>query len=286
ADRDHEPGDRPRPGSRVRAGEDCREDAADGAPLLDARGSEEEGHPRADPPNHERGVPRLGSLEGDRDRRWPGARRHGATRARPRRPRLRDLPCPWRQRGAGRLTVREVPRHRSAAAEAGAPRAVRDAHRRARAGAGRATGDLARVCSLLDRLQCPHPMRISDRLHDDPDAAGQAGGLRGPLGPRARRLALTRAASTLAAALVSLMLRMRPAGVHAHSLLLESSPAAGATLTEGPPQISLRFNNRIEKHLSTIRVLDERGASRPVTMLASEGAADRLSATVPGLTPG
>jgi len=79
---------------------------------------------------------------------------------------------------------------------------------------------------------------------------------------------------------------MLTAGVHAHSLLLESSPAAGATLTEGPPQISLRFNNRIEKHLSTIRVLDERGASRPVTMLASEGAADRLSATVPGLTPG
>jgi len=79
---------------------------------------------------------------------------------------------------------------------------------------------------------------------------------------------------------------MLTAGVHAHSLLLESSPAAGATLTEGPPQISLRFNNRIEKHLSTIRVLDERGASRPVTMLATEGAADRLSATVPGLTPG
>ena len=79
---------------------------------------------------------------------------------------------------------------------------------------------------------------------------------------------------------------MLTAGVHAHSLLLESSPAAGATLTEEPPQISLRFNNRIEKHLSTIRVLDERGASRPVTMLATEGAADRLSATVPGLTPG
>jgi methionine-rich copper-binding protein CopC len=72
----------------------------------------------------------------------------------------------------------------------------------------------------------------------------------------------------------------------AHSLLLESSPAAGATLTEGPPRISLRFNNRIEKKLSTIRVLDEHGAPRPVTMLVSDGAADRLSATVPALTPG
>lgn len=72
----------------------------------------------------------------------------------------------------------------------------------------------------------------------------------------------------------------------AHSLLLESSPAAGATLNEGPPRISLRFNNRIEKKLSTIRVLDEHGAPRPVTMLISDGAADRLSATVPALTPG
>ena len=57
-------------------------------------------------------------------------------------------------------------------------------------------------------------------------------------------------------------------------------------LSEGPPQISLRFNNRIEKRLSTIRVLDERGAPQSVTMLAGDGAADHLSATVPALTPG
>jgi len=76
------------------------------------------------------------------------------------------------------------------------------------------------------------------------------------------------------------------ANADAHSLLLESSPAAGATLSEGPPQISLRFNNRIEKNLSTIRVLDERGAPRPATMRVGDGAADRLTATVPALAPG
>ena len=76
------------------------------------------------------------------------------------------------------------------------------------------------------------------------------------------------------------------AGVAAHSLLLESSPAAGATLSEAPPRISLRFNNRIEKPLSTIRVLDERGTPRPVTMLVGEGTADRLTATVADLAPG
>jgi len=77
-----------------------------------------------------------------------------------------------------------------------------------------------------------------------------------------------------------------PAIAAAHSLLLESTPAAGATLSEAPPRISLRFNNRIEKSLSSIRVLDDRGAPQPVTVLAAEGAADRLIATVATLAPG
>jgi methionine-rich copper-binding protein CopC len=125
-------------------------------------------------------------------------------------------------------------------------------------------------------------MRISDRLHHGADAARQGGGLRGPHGPRARRLALTVVAI---AATVALGL-LTPARAPAHSLLLESSPAANATLTEAPAQISLRFNNRIEKTLSTIRVLDERGAARPVTMRPADGAADRLIAAVPALAPG
>jgi methionine-rich copper-binding protein CopC len=72
---------------------------------------------------------------------------------------------------------------------------------------------------------------------------------------------------------------------HAHSLLLESAPAADALLGAPPPEISLRFNNRIEKKLSTVRLLDERGGARPLTMLA-DGPADRLTATVPSLDPG
>jgi copper resistance protein C len=87
----------------------------------------------------------------------------------------------------------------------------------------------------------------------------------------------------LAAAVLALL---PVAHLEAHSLLLESSPAAGATVNAPPAQISLRFNNRIEKKLSTIRLLDDRGAPSPVTMLVSDGAADRLSATVPTLTPG
>jgi len=75
-------------------------------------------------------------------------------------------------------------------------------------------------------------------------------------------------------------------GAAAHSLLLESSPAAGATLGAPPERVTLRFNNRIEKKLSTIRLIDERGASRPVTGLDADGPADRLTATLSPLPPG
>jgi methionine-rich copper-binding protein CopC len=72
----------------------------------------------------------------------------------------------------------------------------------------------------------------------------------------------------------------------AHSLLLESTPAAGATLPAGPHPVSLRFNNRIEKRLSRLRVLDERGGERPVVVDAAAGEADRLVGALPALPPG
>jgi methionine-rich copper-binding protein CopC len=72
----------------------------------------------------------------------------------------------------------------------------------------------------------------------------------------------------------------------AHSLLLESSPAADATLTTPPSQLRLRFNNRIEKRLSRVTVLDERGAAHALAVGVGDGEADRLTATMPSLAPG
>src|SRR5205085_2259886 len=72
--------------------------------------------------------------------------------------------------------------------------------------------------------------------------------------------------------------------VAAHSLLLESTPAANATVG-APPALRLRFNNRIEKRLSRVRLVDERGAATDLT-LAEDGAADWLSAPAPSLAPG
>lgn len=74
--------------------------------------------------------------------------------------------------------------------------------------------------------------------------------------------------------------------VAAHSLLLESAPAAGATLAAPPGQLMLRFNNRIETSLSRVRLLDEQGGAQTLVVSATGGTADRLTAAVPPLRPG
>ena len=91
---------------------------------------------------------------------------------------------------------------------------------------------------------------------------------------------MTRASSLLAAALVLLS---APAG-HAHSLLLSSVPSAGAVV-DGARAVSLRFNNRIEKKLSQIRLVSPAGEAQPLT-LRTGGAVDSLEAPLPPLGPG
>ena len=84
-------------------------------------------------------------------------------------------------------------------------------------------------------------------------------------------------------ALLALLLLTAPA--FAHSLLLESSPAANSALAASPPELRLRFNNRIEKRLSRLRLVNEKGEGRDLTV-ATDGAADWLTAPVPGITAG
>jgi len=91
--------------------------------------------------------------------------------------------------------------------------------------------------------------------------------------------------SRLAAALLAGALALAPAGVPAHSLLLGSEPAAGAAVP-APARLTLRFNNRIEKPLSRVRVLGGGGAVQPLAVLVGEGAPDRLVAALPPLAPG
>ena len=73
----------------------------------------------------------------------------------------------------------------------------------------------------------------------------------------------------------------------AHSLLLASQPAAHAVLTASPSYVVLRFNNRIEKRLSHVRLVDERGGVATAPTVRADGeSAESLRATVPPLVPG
>lgn len=89
-----------------------------------------------------------------------------------------------------------------------------------------------------------------------------------------RRLLALAAAGALAAA---------PAA--AHSLLVAATPAAAARLSSAPTELVLRFNSRIEKRLSRLRLLDERGEARALTPSA-DGAPDELRAPLPPLAAG
>jgi len=73
----------------------------------------------------------------------------------------------------------------------------------------------------------------------------------------------------------------------AHSLLLASTPAANAQLTASPPYVVLRFNNRIEKRLSRVRLVDEHGTTATAPTTRAEGeSAETLVAAVPPLAAG
>jgi copper resistance protein C len=95
------------------------------------------------------------------------------------------------------------------------------------------------------------------------------------------RLRVLLVAATLVAAT---LVAATPAA--AHSLLLESDPKAETTVAAAPAQLSLRFNNRIEKRLCRVRLLPDRGAPRALDVAVDDGALDRLTAGLPALAPG
>ena len=84
---------------------------------------------------------------------------------------------------------------------------------------------------------------------------------------------------------LTLLLVLVASSAAAHSLLLESSPPANSMLDASPAELRLRFNNRIEKRLSRVRLVDERGAARDLPV-AEDGAADWLTARMSGVAPG
>ena len=70
----------------------------------------------------------------------------------------------------------------------------------------------------------------------------------------------------------------------AHSILLESTPGAGASV-RAPAAVALRFNNRVEKPLSRLRLVGPEGRTVPLSVDPG-GDADRLTAAAPPVSPG
>jgi methionine-rich copper-binding protein CopC len=70
----------------------------------------------------------------------------------------------------------------------------------------------------------------------------------------------------------------------AHSLLIASIPAAD-TVVAAAPAVALRFNNRIEKKLSQIRLVPGRGPAQ-LLPVRTDGAVDTLEAPLPPLAAG
>lgn len=91
--------------------------------------------------------------------------------------------------------------------------------------------------------------------------------------------------SRLLAGALCISLVVAAVAARAHSLLVESAPSAGASV-QAPPHLMLRFNNRIEKGLSRLRLVDGAGVAYPLTVAVGEGDIDRLTAGLPSLVPG
>ena len=87
--------------------------------------------------------------------------------------------------------------------------------------------------------------------------------------------------------LATLVALVSAAPATAHSLLLGATPAPDAVVTTSPLEVRLRFNNRIEKNLSRVRLVDEHGAVAAAVIDGRAGApADSVIARVPPLTAG
>ncbi|MCL6641295.1 MAG: copper resistance protein CopC [Candidatus Rokubacteria bacterium] len=84
---------------------------------------------------------------------------------------------------------------------------------------------------------------------------------------------------------LAIVLAVLPAPVAPHSLLVAATPSADARLEVGPPEVVLRFNSRIEKRLSRLRLVNDRGEARAL-MPSVDGAPEELRAPVPPLATG
>lgn len=83
---------------------------------------------------------------------------------------------------------------------------------------------------------------------------------------------------------LALLALLAPGPAAAHAILMDSTPAPGATVAPGPLQAVLRFNSRIDAGRSTMSV--RRGASSISVPAQPGGSADEITVRGVTLTPG
>ena len=99
-----------------------------------------------------------------------------------------------------------------------------------------------------------------------------------------RRLSLARRA--LLAALVLALSGAVAGPASAHAIVVTSEPTAGASLAAAPPQVTIRFNSRLDHARSRLLLI---GADNAQTALAIAEEGDPVVLTAPlpaGLAPG
>jgi methionine-rich copper-binding protein CopC len=78
-----------------------------------------------------------------------------------------------------------------------------------------------------------------------------------------------------------------PPAASAHAIVLESSPAPGAVLAQGPTQITLRFNSKLERRFTRVTLATGRRPPAPLAVPAGDPAAtERLVIPIRPLAPG
>ena len=88
-------------------------------------------------------------------------------------------------------------------------------------------------------------------------------------------------------ALCAALLAWDSGAAWAHAIILESEPAAGAQLAEPPARIYLRFNSKLEKQLSSVRLMSADGRPVPLPVVAAgDGSLDRIVLPLGKLRPG
>src|ERR1700682_4590317 len=98
---------------------------------------------------------------------------------------------------------------------------------------------------------------------------------------------MPRIISGCAAVLAAAVIASTPQQAAAHALVLESTPAPGAMLSEPPAKVYLRFNSKLEKRLSHVTLSPEEGrrVALPIAVNVREKP-DRLGAPLAPLPPG